>query len=172
MPDESQDGPFIGETVQVAVVTDDLYRGIDNLVQLGIGPFAVFKVSPENCTELSYQGEPAEYEMTLAFTTANNMMWEVIQPGAGKTIYSDFLDAGGYGLHHVAANVEGSTYAERAAGMRARGYREIQGGIAFNGAVPFSYWDNGNPDSPIVEIFEFPENFEPEPDEIYPAPES
>lgn len=172
MPEEAESTPFIGDTVQVAIVTDDLYRGIDNLVKLGIGPFAVFKVSPENCTELRYGGEPAEYGMTLAFTTANNMMWEVIQPGFGKTIYSDFLDAGRTGLHHVAASPAGESYADQAAGLKARGYRELQGGVAFNGAVPFSYWANDNPESPIVEIFEFPENFEPEPDEIYPAPEA
>jgi methylmalonyl-CoA/ethylmalonyl-CoA epimerase len=161
---------FVGNTIQVAIVTDDLYRGIDHLTALGIGPFAVFEVTPENTTALRYEGEPAEYTMKLAFTTANNMMWEVIQPGTGPTIYRDFLDAGHKGLHHVAADLNDIAFEDRVAGLLERGYRELMGGVAFNGAVPFGYFHNGADDAPIVEIFQFPPDFAPEPDEVYPAP--
>ncbi|MBA2346659.1 MAG: VOC family protein [Solirubrobacterales bacterium] len=161
---------FIGNTIQVSVVTDDLYRGIDQLVPLGIGPFAVFRVTPENCTEMRYDGKPAEYSMTLAFTTTNNMMWEVVQPHFGPNIYQDFLDAGHFGLHHVGADIGDIPYEERIAGLVERGYTEIQGGVAFNGDVPFAYFHNGSAEAPIVEIFQFPDGFDPQPDEIYPAP--
>lgn len=172
MSDQSaeQATPFIGNTVQVAIVSDDLHKGIDQLAKLGIGPFAVFKVTPANCTEQRYEGKPAQFGMTLAFTTAANMMWEVIQPEAGPTIYQDFLDAGHRGINHVAVDCGDLTYEQRVAGLKARGYRELQGGVAFNGDVPFGYWHNGDPDAPIIEIFDFPEGFEPTPDEVYPAP--
>ena len=169
---EAQDEstPFIGNVVQVAVVTDDVYKGIDQMTALGIGPFAIFRVTPENTTELRYKGKPAEFSMALAFTTANNMMWEVIQPLSGRTIYQDFLDEGHKGFHHVAADLSNIPYEERIAGLVERGYEEIMGGVAFNGDVPFAYYHNGAPDAPIVEIFQFPEGFDPTPDEVYPQP--
>lgn len=164
--------PFIGNTVQVSVVTDDLYRGLDQLVELGMGPFALFRVTPDNCTELRYKGEPTDFSMTMAFTTAANMMWEVIEPGDGPNIFRDFLDERGAGIHHVAADVGDIPWEERVAGLEERGYEEIQGGIAFHGDVPFSYYHNGVAEAPVVEIFQFPDGFDPEPDEIYPNPEA
>jgi hypothetical protein len=171
MSDQADEVPaFIGNTIQVSVVTDDLYRGMDQQLALGIGPFAVFHVTPDNCRDQRYMGEPAEFSMTLAFTTANNMMWEVVQPGSGPSIYQDFLDAGQRGLHHVGIDVHDIPYAERIQGLLDRGYKEVQAGTAFDGDVPFAYFHNGDPDAPIVEIFQFPEGFAPTPDEIYPAP--
>jgi hypothetical protein len=166
-PDSNE--PIIGNTVQVAIITDDLYRGLDQLVALGIGPFSIFKVTPDNCTEMRYKGEPAEFSMSVAFTTAHNMMWEVIQPHSGRTIYQDFLDEGHIGLHHVAVDMSNLPFEERTKRLTEQGYTELQGGIGFNGQAPFGYFHNGAPDAPIVEIFQFPEGFDPEPDEIYPG---
>ncbi len=44
------------------------------------------------------------------------------------------------------------------------------GGGAFSGQVPFGYFASDDPAAPVVEIFEFPEDFAPTPDEWYPAP--
>jgi hypothetical protein len=163
------DNGFIGETVQVAIVTDDLYKAMDNLIAIGIGPWTVFNVTPEN-SDMHYRGDKTSgFGMTLAFTTHGSMMWEVIQPTEGQSIYSDFLDAGHSGFHHVAIDGKGAPYAEQAAELKRRGYEEVQGGTAFEGQVPFGYFHNGKADSPWIEIFEFPEGFEPEPTEWYPA---
>ena len=91
------DNPLIGDTIQVSVVSPDIYRGLDNLVALGIGPFMVFRVGPDNAIDLTFEGKPAEFSMILAFATHQNMMWEVVQPLEGRTIYSDFIDAGHLG---------------------------------------------------------------------------
>lgn len=164
------DNPLIGDTIQVSLVTPDLYRGLDHLVTLGIGPFMVFRVGPENAIDLTYDGEPADYSMILAFATHGNMMWEVVQPLEGRTIYSDFVDAGHLGLHHVGISCNGIPYQERADELIRRGYRHLMGGRAFGGEVPFAYFAPEDPVAPIVEIFDFPEGFAPTPDEWYPAP--
>jgi len=162
--------PFIGDTVQVSFVSSDLHRGLDHLVALGIGPFQVFEVGPASCTDLTYMGKPADFSMRLAFAFANGMMYEVVEPGEGPTIYQDFLDAGHTGLHHIAVSCNNIPYEERAAGLEARGYKYIQGGKAFGGVAPFGYFHNGDPTAPIVEIFHFPEGFAPEPVGWYPNP--
>lgn len=164
------DNPLIGDTIQVSIVSPDLHRGLDHLVNLGIGPFMVFRVGPDNAVDLTFGGEPAEYSMLLAFATHQNMMWECVQPLEGRTIYSDFLDGGHTGLHHVGISCNGIPYVERAAELERRGYTYLMGGRAFGGDVPFGYFAPPDPTAPIVEIFDFPEGFAPTPDEWYPAP--
>jgi len=163
------DNGFLGETVQVAIVTDDLHGAMDNLISVGIGPWMVFHVGPKNA-DMHYRGDRSGFSMTLAFTTHGSMMWEVIRPDDGKSIYTDFLEGGHSGLHHVAVDGGGLAYEDRAKELKSRGYEEIQGGTAFDGQVPFAYFQNGNADAPWIEIFDFPEGFEPQPDEWYPAP--
>jgi hypothetical protein len=159
----------IGNTIQVGIVTNDLYRGIDQLVALGIGPFSIFEVTPENCPVQRYNGGPGEFAISVAFATAYNMMWEVIQPRSGQTIQQQFLDEGRIGFHHVAVDMGGLPFDQRADRLRELGYSELQGGVAFNGSAQFGYFHNGVADAPIVEIYDMPEDSDLEPDEIYPA---
>jgi hypothetical protein len=168
-PTELDNAGAVGETIQVAIVTADLKNALDHLTTLGIGPWMVMELGPHN-SEMNYKGEPSDISMKVAFTNHGSMMWEVIQPTGGRNIYQDFLDEGKQGFHHVGIDGGGKPYAEQEAELKRRGYEEVQGGTAFNGNVPFAYFHNGAADSPLVEIFEFPEGFEPEPDEWYPAP--
>src|SRR4051794_37345945 len=92
---------FVGETVQVAFVASDLERGLDNLVALGIGPFAVFTIGPDSCPDLEFRGKPSDYAIRVAFAMQGAMMWEVIQPLSGESLFTEALAAGHEGLHHV-----------------------------------------------------------------------
>jgi methylmalonyl-CoA/ethylmalonyl-CoA epimerase len=168
-PTELDNAGAVGETIQVAIVTDDLKNALDHLTTLGIGPWMVMSLDPSN-SDMKYKGEKSEISMKVAFTNHGSMMWEVIQPTGGDSIYQDFLDEGRQGFHHVGIDGGGRPYAEQEADLKSRGYEEVQGGTAFDGNVPFAYFHNGAADSPLVEIFEFPEGFEPTPEEWYPAP--
>jgi len=163
-------GDVVGETIQVSVVTSDLYRGLDNLVALGLGPFQVFQIGPENCTEQTFRGEPAPWSLLLAFATAGAMMWEVIQPLEGPSVYREFLDAGHEGIHHVAVDGHGLPYEQRAAELESHGYTCVMDGRAFGGQAPFGYFHNDDPAAPVIELFQFPDDFAPVPDEWYPGP--
>ncbi len=169
-PTEMENGGFLGETTQVALVTDDLYGSLDQLIGIGIGPWQVYEMTPANA-ELVYRGKPDAYSMKLAFTWHGAMMWEVIEPTGGESIYKDFLDSGVKGFHHIIVDCNGIPYEERKAEFEARGFDEVQSGVAFDGNAPFGYFHNGEPDSPILEIFAYSEGFEPPaPDEWYPGP--
>ena len=161
---------FVGETVQVAMVTSDLYRGLDNLVSLGIGPFQVFTIGPESCPDLEFRGKPSTYAIKVAFAMQGSMMWEVIQPLDGESLFTEALDAGYEGLHHVAIDCGGIPVEERMAELERRGYEKLTSGTAFGGQVPFGYFHNGVPGAPYLEVFSFPADFAPEPEEWYPAP--
>lgn len=167
---EMDNGGFLGETTQVALVTDDLFGSLDQLVQAGIGPWQIYEITPEN-TEMTYMGKPASHTMRIAYTWHGAMMWEVIEPTGGKSIYQDFLDSGSKGFHHVTVDCNGIPFEERRAELISRGFEEVQGGVGFNGRVPYGYFHSGQADSPVLEIVAFPDDFEaPPPDQWYPAP--
>jgi methylmalonyl-CoA/ethylmalonyl-CoA epimerase len=92
---------FLGDTIQVCVVTRDLRRTLDGFVQLGIGPWRVYTFSPETVKHQTYGGTAQPYSMRLALANSGTMMWEVIQPLEGPSIYKDFLARHGEGVQHV-----------------------------------------------------------------------
>jgi Glyoxalase/Bleomycin resistance protein/Dioxygenase superfamily len=63
--------------------------------------------SPDTCT---YRGHPADFVADIAFSYAGDTQLELIAPVTGHSVYSEFLDRCGPGLHHIcleAAVVEG-----------------------------------------------------------------
>jgi hypothetical protein len=90
--------------------------------------------------------------MRLALATAGNMLWEVIQPLEGPSIYQDFLAAHGEGVHHVAFGCESLPYAERIKAFESRGCKMIQSGVLGN--VPFAYFETEGLISTTVEIYD------------------
>ena len=129
----------------------------------------VFDVNPSN-SEMRYRGEETGLSMRMAIATHGQMMWEVVEPTGGRSIYQDFVDGGHRGFHHVGVNGAGRPYPRAGRGTQGPRLRRSTGGTAFDGRVPFAYFHNGSAHSPWIEIFEFPEGFEPEPDEWFPAP--
>lgn len=165
---ELDNGGLLGQVTQVAIVTADLRESIASLTQLGIGPWAIYALGPDT-TEVHYRGKRSEVSATIALATHGTMMWEVIQPTGGESLFQEFLDGGGTGFHHIGVDCDGIPYEEQAEQLRRRGYRELSGGAAFG--TRFAYFSHDAPGSPVVEISHLPEGFSfPEPDEWYPAP--
>jgi methylmalonyl-CoA/ethylmalonyl-CoA epimerase len=160
---------FLGSTKQVCVVSRDIYRTMDGLIKLGIGPWRVYTFSPETCTDVIYRSKPSTHSMRLSLATSGDMLWEVIQPLEGPSIYTEFLDQHGEGIHHVAPLCEGLTYDQQVSKFESLGYRSIQSGT-WQGVVPFSYFETEGDISTTLEIFDIPEDYDlPEPEEWYPA---
>jgi len=82
--------------------------------------------------------------------------YELIQPLAGSNIYSDWLDARGEGLHHVAYVVE--SVAETTAQMTAAGHPAIQAGHSFGAERDgvFAYYETADALGFIIEAVEPP----------------
>jgi hypothetical protein len=95
------------ECVQIGVVVRDLDRTIDRLTGLfNIGPFRVTEWPPKGRDmERVYYGKPGDFTARMAFTSLGTVELELIQPVSGGSIWADFLEEHGDGIHHIRFNV-------------------------------------------------------------------
>ncbi len=165
------DNSFLGETIQVCVVTRDYRRTMQGLVNTGIGPWRVYTFdSDTNLTETQIGGVPQPLAMKLCLAFSGSMMWEIVQPLKGPTIYEDFLKRHDEGIHHVAFDCNGVPWAERLAAFEARGFPCIQSGV-WMGRVPWAYFGTEDATGTVFETFHIPDDFVlPDPEEWFPAP--
>lgn len=167
--DKTLSNSFISETIQICAVTRDYRRTIEGYVRLGIGPWAVYDFAPPLLTEATFRGKPAHYSMKLALAWTGNMLWEVIQPLEGPSIYTEFLENHGEGIQHVAVACGDLSLAQQTEEFKKRGFTKIQSGV-FNGNVPYAYFDCEDATGTMFEIFDIPEEGLPEPGEWIPGP--
>src|SRR5689334_15335818 len=93
--------------IQVGVIVKDLDRKIENLNKIfGMGPVRVIEWPPEGRTDMQkvYHGQPGQFTGRLAFADLGTIELELIEPGQGPSIWQDFLDKHGEGIHHIRFN--------------------------------------------------------------------
>src|SRR4029079_1481071 len=84
----------------------------------GVGPF--FVIERMVFADHRYRGTPSQPMLSVALAYSGAMQVELITPHDEQpSVYREFLDAGGRGLHHVgfgASDIEGEIAAYEAAG--------------------------------------------------------
>ena len=97
--------------LHVGVVVKDLERTLDTLTNVfGIGPFKIMDFPPKNGgseIEMTYHGKPADFSAKFCFADMGNVELEIIQPISGKSVWFDFLEKHGEGIHHIKFLVSG-----------------------------------------------------------------
>lgn len=96
------------------------------------------------------------------------MVWEIVEPAAGPSIYAELLGRHGDGVQRLAFNCDGLAFEERLREFSERGFEPIQTGLYLR-AVPIHMF--GIDDRTIIEIYHVPSDFRlPEPEDWYPGP--
>jgi len=159
---------FLGDVIEICTVTRDYRRVMQGMVELGIGPWRVYTFSPDTVSEQTYMGKPAEYSIKVYFAEVGNVIWEIMQPLEGPTIFEDHIQEHGEGIHHVAFNCKDLQWEKRIDEFAARGFRLVQSGI-WIGQNAFAFFETEKATGSIFETDFFPPSFEyPEPEEWYP----
>jgi catechol 2,3-dioxygenase-like lactoylglutathione lyase family enzyme len=140
-----------GPITQVAWVTDHI-EATETLLrgQFGSGPWTRIPdvhFGPEHCT---YRGEPADFTVHVSLAYLGDLQLELIQPVSGTSIYTEFLERGGPGLHHVCFEVDDIDAARARA--EASGLAVVQAGSMMDGAMEFAYVDGSSAGAPYVEL--------------------
>ncbi|RAV09824.1 VOC family protein [Mycolicibacterium sp. GF69] len=136
--------------VQLAWVTRDLDATEQTLTAL-LGAKKWVRMpdvhfAPDACT---YRGEPADFVAGISLSYAGDMQLELIAPVTGRSIYTDFLDTSGPGMHHVCIEVDDVETA-----LAERGVEAIQRGV-MPGGMEFAYIEAAG--VPYLEIASIPD---------------
>ncbi len=109
---------------QIAIVVRDIDDALEKYHRvLGWGPWNVYEHKPPALHDTRLRGEPTEFTMIGAETHVGPIVVELLQPGEGPSIYKEWLDEHGEGLHHIAvmrpSPVESDATREHFAGVGA-----------------------------------------------------
>ena len=133
---------------QVGIVVRDLDKAVayfENVI--GLGPF----VRPEiTFVEKFYYEKPADFKMNMAFCSLGAIEMELIEPVTAPTVYHDFLEEKGEGLHHLGFDVKDME--ERLKRYRKMGIQVLQMGRTTVGG--FAYLDTQGIGGVICELIQ------------------
>ncbi len=155
-----------GDLMQIGHVVQDIEKAMHVLYyDFGIGPFEVFTFNKSNHKNPLTRGKPNDHTFRCACAWSGDVQYELMQPLTGRSIYNEFLDAKGEGLHHLKLYYQDVEKA--VADYQARGYSVIQsGGI---GEDLYYYLDTEKKCSGlIIELGNAGKI--PPPEYVYPAP--
>jgi catechol 2,3-dioxygenase-like lactoylglutathione lyase family enzyme len=102
---------------------------------------------PDTCT---YRGRPADFVADISLSYAGDTQLELIAPVNGDSIYTEFLDRTGPGLHHVCVEVD-----DVEAALATRGAEVVQRGV-MPGGMEFAYVTAAQAGVPYLEIAYIP----------------
>jgi catechol 2,3-dioxygenase-like lactoylglutathione lyase family enzyme len=87
---------------QIAIVVKDLELVAENYWNiLGIGPWAIYKWEAPLVYDRKYHGRTVWAREKIALAQVGDVQLELVQPVEGPSIYQDWLDEVGEGLHHM-----------------------------------------------------------------------
>ncbi|MDT5007533.1 MAG: hypothetical protein QOJ24_4709 [Mycobacterium sp.] len=135
--------------VQIAWVTTDLTATEEALTTL-LGASKWIRVpdvhfGPDSCT---YRGQPADFVASISFSYAGDTQLELIFPVSGESVYTEFLDRAGPGLHHICVEVDDVDAAVGTAEVLQRG--------VMPGGMEFAYVTAEAAGVPYIEIAHIP----------------
>ena len=88
---------------QIAFVVRDIDQALENFHRtLGWGPWNIYEHKPPALHDTYLRGEPTPYTMIGAEAHVGPVDVELIQPVDGPSIYKEWLDEHGEGVHHIA----------------------------------------------------------------------
>jgi methylmalonyl-CoA/ethylmalonyl-CoA epimerase len=117
---------------QIAIVVKDIDQALERYHRaLGWGPWNVYEHKPPALHDTYLHGEPTDFTMIGAETHVGDLVVELLQPEDGPSIYKEWLESRGEGLHHIAVMRPNPT--ESAETMRR--FDEMGAGVLMEGRI-------------------------------------
>jgi len=136
------------EIVQVGILVKDVAEAAKKLEKLiGIGPFEILE--PEY-RDLTYRHKTGKFKIRIALAKAGPIQIELMQPLHGETIYDEFAQRKGHGLHHLGIKTDNIEQSVKE--MQEKGFQVIQSGN--RPGVKWSYLSTEDQTDVIFELLE------------------
>jgi hypothetical protein len=136
-----------GALCQNAFIVEDLEAAVAHWTRiLSVGPFFWYPKLQFTAGELHGKPHLPSFEGAIAYS--GELMIELIQP-QGPSIFQEFLDEGGRGVHHNCVLTGRFALAE--ANFLARGGKRVQAQTAIDGSR-FAYFEFGGQTPVVIEL--------------------
>jgi 4-hydroxyphenylpyruvate dioxygenase-like putative hemolysin len=133
---------------QVGIVVRDMDKAIRNYWEIFGISFP--KVVVPDYFNRVYRGKPGNFRMKIGLAMMGEVQIELIQPLEGKTIYGEFLERWGEGIHHLGFDL--NNLDERVAAFQELGIGVLMSGERVGGK--FAYMDTEGTVGIIVELMQ------------------
>jgi catechol 2,3-dioxygenase-like lactoylglutathione lyase family enzyme len=161
----------IKEIAQICVIVPDLERAVEEYWRVfGIGPWQFYTYGKPLVKRMTRHGRPCEYKMRVALANCGPLRIELIEPLEGDTVYAEFVEKHGYGVHHLGVVVEDMDAALRRAGEAGLAMTMDGAGFGPDGDGHYAYLDTEDRIGTTIELIERPQRRHP-PEKTYPASE-
>jgi hypothetical protein len=145
----------IGEICQIGIVVRNLQNAVDNYgSKIGIGPWTTVRIEPPLLRDMTLRGKPVDTSILAAIAQSGSIQLELIEPLEGPSIWKEFLEDRGEGLHHVQSLVK-----DPDAVMAA--FREIGVNVLMSGRIGDSVFYYMDTEPFLGVIYEFVARAEP-----------
>jgi methylmalonyl-CoA/ethylmalonyl-CoA epimerase len=92
---------------QVGFIVHDIESTAQKFCEIfGFPKPPIFSTPGYEQVKTTYKGEPSEATAKLAFFNTGQLQIELIEPDKTPSVWRDFLDEHGEGVHHIAFRVE------------------------------------------------------------------
>jgi len=96
-----EDRIMLREIVHICIVVRDVEKTAETFAEkFGIGPWRI-RVIQTPSSRASVRGEPVDYTLKFGHARVGPIVLELVETLEGKTIYQEFLEKHGEGLHHI-----------------------------------------------------------------------
>jgi len=147
------------DIVQICVVVKDLEKAMQQYSTVfGIKDFVVYKVDTDNVPGITDHGHPVKsYAVQVGMARLGGAVIELLEPLRGQSMYQDFLDQHGEGVHHVGLMVD--NYDAASKGFTRPGFAVGVDGpiVGESRAGRFTYFDTQEKLGTTFELLDFPE---------------
>ena len=161
--------PFpITNIAQICVIVPDLDKAVENYWKIfGIGPWKFYTYGKPLVKRMTRHGQPCEYKMRVALANVGLVRIELIEQLEGDTVYSEFVEKHGYGIHHVGVLTESMPESLKKA--QKAGLKMTQDGAGFgpDDDGHYAYLETEDLIGTTIELIERPRRRNP-PEKIYP----
>lgn len=148
---------FSGLTpTQVGILVPDLEEGVRTYTEvLGLDNWLIYTYSRESVPDLTYRGKSANCSFRLALAGSEPQI-ELIQPLGGQSVYSEWVEARGFGTQHLGFHVE--SLREISGQLEEQGILPVQTGSGYglDGDGAFAYYDTTDSMHLMLELIELP----------------
>ena len=128
----------LGEVSQIGIVVKDIERAMSNYSDIfGV---AFPRVVVPDFYNKTYRGKPGDFRMKIAFGMIGQLQIELLQVLQGKTIYEEFMERNGEGLHHLGFDVK--TMDDRITGLKSLVIGVLQSGETANARFAYMYTES------------------------------